>query len=79
MSQFTFCDHAGMSPRANLLAAIATLFLAAMEALSGESLGGYGKTIDRAEDPKAFWKAVALHCAVSLFFWGRYFYQLLSK
>jgi hypothetical protein len=68
-----------MSPRWNLLAAIAVLALALMETLSGEALAGYGQSIDRADNPKNFWKAVALHYAISLFFWGRYLYQLFSK
>ena len=70
---------AGMSPRGNLLAGIAILALAVTETLSGQSLAGYGKSIDRADDPKTFWKAVALHYALSLFFWGWYFYQLIPK
>jgi hypothetical protein len=44
----------GMNHRWNLLAAIAVLALALMETLSGQSLAGYGKTIDRADDPKGF-------------------------
>jgi hypothetical protein len=68
-----------MSPRWNLLAAIAVLALALMETLSGEALAGYRKSIDRADDPKSFWKNVAITYAVSIFFWGRYFYQLFSK
>ena len=79
MSQFIFCEYAGMSPRANLLAAIAVSALAIMETLSGESLAGYGKSIDRSDDPKAFRKAVAITYAFSIFFLGRYFYQLMSK
>jgi len=69
----------GMNPRWSLLIAIAVLALALMETLTGQSLGGYGKSIDRADDPKNFWKAVALHYTFSLVFWGRYLYQLFSK
>ncbi len=68
-----------MSPRWNLLAAIGVLALALMETLSGEALAGYGKSIDRADNPKSFWKAVAITYAASLFFGGRYFYQLFSR
>jgi hypothetical protein len=65
-----------MSPRGNLLAGIAVLALAVMEMLSGQSLGGYGRSIDRADSPKKFWSVVAIHYGVSLFFIGRYFYQI---
>jgi hypothetical protein len=69
----------GMSPRANLLTGIALLVLAVMEMLSGQSLAGYGKTADRADDPKKFWGLVAINLAASLFFIGCYFYQAFSK
>jgi hypothetical protein len=44
-----------MSPRANLLAGIALLALAVMETLTGQSLGGYGRSADRTDDPKNYW------------------------
>lgn len=64
-----------MSPRANLLAGIALLALALMETLTGQSLGGYGRTADRTDNPKNYWAAVAIGYAVGLFFVGRYIYQ----
>jgi hypothetical protein len=65
-----------MSLRANLLAGIAVLALAVMQTLTGQSLAGYGKTADRADDPKRFWGSVAICYVIGLFFIGRYLYQL---
>jgi hypothetical protein len=70
---------ADMSPRGNLLAGIAILALALMETLTGQSLAGYGKTADRADNPKKFWLVVAVTYTASLFFIGRYLYQLISN
>ena len=69
----------GMSPRGNLLAGIVILALAVMETLTGESLAGRGKTIDRADNPRKFWEVVGITYATSLFFIGRYLYQLISR
>ena len=65
-----------MSPRANLLAGIAVLALAVMETLTWQSLGGYGRTADRTDNPRNYWGAVAIAYAVGLFFVGRYIYQI---
>jgi hypothetical protein len=65
-----------MSPRANLLAGIALLTLAVIETITGESLGGYGRTADRTDDPKNYWGSVAIAYAAGLFFVGRYVYQI---
>jgi hypothetical protein len=65
-----------MSPRANLLAGIALLALA-VETLTGQFLGGYGRSADRTDDPKNYWGAVALGYAAGLFFVCRYIYQNL--
>ncbi len=65
-----------MSPRANLLAGIAVLALAVMETLTGQSLGGYGRTADRTYDPKNYWGAVVIGYALGLFFIGCYIYQI---
>ena len=65
-----------MSPRANLLAGIAMLALAVIETLSGQSLGGYGRSTDRADNPKKFLASVAISYGVGLFFIGRYLYQI---
>jgi hypothetical protein len=70
---------ADMSPRGNLLVGIAVLALAVMETLTGQSLGGYGKTADHADDPKNFWRNLAVTYAASLFFIGRYLYQIISN
>lgn len=64
-----------MSPRANLLAGIALLALAVMQTLTGQSLGGYGRTADRTDNPKNYWGAVVIGYAAGLFFLGRYIYQ----
>jgi hypothetical protein len=69
----------GMSPRWNLLLAIVTMALALMETVSGEALAGYGKTIDRANNPRNFWKALAIHYAFSLFFWLLYLKHLFPR
>ena len=65
-----------MSPRANLLAGIAILALAVMETLSGQSLGRYGRSTDRADNPKKIWASVAISYGAALFFIGRYLYQV---
>ena len=65
-----------MSPRANLLAGIAILALAVMETLSAQSLGGYGRSTDRADNPKKFWASVAISFGAGLFFVGRYLHQV---
>ena len=68
-----------MSPRSNLLAGIAILAFAVMETLTGQSLAGHGKTVDRADNPKKFRGNVAVGYAAGIFFVGRYIYQLISK
>ena len=65
-----------MSPRGNLLAGIAVLALAVMETLSGQALGGYGQSTDRADNPNEFWGSVAIAYGAGLFFIGRYLYQI---
>lgn len=70
---------AEMSPRGNLLAGVALLAVAVMETLTGESLGGHGQAADRADNPRNYWGNVAIAYAASLFFIGRYLYQVISN
>jgi hypothetical protein len=65
---------AGMDHRKDLLLGIALLALGTMETLTGQSLAGYGKTANRADDPSKFWWIVAITYAGGLIFLGRYFY-----
>jgi hypothetical protein len=55
------------------------LAFAVMETLTGHSLAGHGKTVDRADNPKKFRGNVAVSYAAGIFFVGRYIYQLISK
>jgi len=63
-----------MSPRMNLLIGLAAMGLAVMQALTGQSLQGYGRTANRSDDPKNYWGAVVLAFVAGLFFIGRYVY-----
>jgi len=67
---------ASMGPRGNLLAGLLLLALAAMEILTGQSLGRFGITADRPDDPKNFWLNVAISGTGGLFFVIRYFYLI---
>jgi hypothetical protein len=67
-----------MSARVNLLAGLVLLALAAMEILSGQSLGRFGVTSDRAEDSRHFWLNVTVTGGAGLFFLMRYFYLTSS-
>jgi len=50
-----------------------------METLTGQSLAGHGKTVDRADDSRKFWGNVVVSYAAGIFFVGHYIYQLISK
>jgi hypothetical protein len=63
-----------MSARGNLLAGLFLLALAAMEILSGQSLGRFGVTSDRSDDPRNFWLNASIAGTGGLFFIVRYFY-----
>ncbi len=65
-----------MSPRVNLLLGLAALSLAAIETLTGQSLGGYGSTADRAVNPKVYWSNVGTTYLVALLLIGRYLYRI---
>jgi hypothetical protein len=66
---------AGMHIRKYLLLGLALLALAVMETLTGQSLGGYGRIFDRADDPKNFWWTVAITYATSLVSFYLYFFH----
>jgi len=44
-----------------LIVGVFAIGLALMETLSGEALTGYGGMVDRRDNHKTFWRAVALH------------------
>jgi hypothetical protein len=50
-----------------LVVGVVAIGLGLMETCSGEAVLGYGQTASRREDPKTFWKAVAIHylCGVA--------------
>ena len=50
-----------------LVVGVLAIGLGLIETCSGEALQGYGRTASRREDPKTFWKAVAIHylCGVA--------------
>jgi hypothetical protein len=50
-----------------LLIGIVLLLLGVAETLTGQSLGGYGRTATRAENPSRFWTNVGICYAGGLF------------
>lgn len=50
-----------------LVVGVLAIGLGMIETCSGEALQGYGRTASRREDPKTFWKSVAIHylCGVA--------------
>jgi hypothetical protein len=63
-----------MGNRGNLLAGLALMTLTGMELLSGQSLGRFGVTVDRADKPRAFWWNVGISGAAGSYFILRYFH-----
>jgi hypothetical protein len=63
-----------------LIIGVLALGLGLMETLSGEALEGYGRTASRGQEPKRFWKAVAIHCLSGVLAIAYFLYEtLLAK
>jgi hypothetical protein len=58
-----------------LVIGLFSIGLGVVETFSGDSLQGYGRTASRGEDPKAFWRAVAVHFLAGLTCLGYYLYK----
>jgi hypothetical protein len=58
-----------------LVLGVIAIGVALMETISGEALQRYGKTTTRYEEPKNFWKTVALHYFFGVASVGYYLYQ----
>jgi uncharacterized membrane protein YfcA len=58
-----------------LLIGIVLLIVAGLFTLSREAFERYGRTVDRAKEPKRFWGDVVTCFLAGLFFIGLYFYQ----
>lgn len=58
-----------------LIIGVLAIGLGLMETSSGETLLGYGQTASRGEDPKTFWKAVAIHYLCGVVGVGYYLYE----
>jgi hypothetical protein len=58
-----------------LVVGVFAIGLGLMETCSGEALQGYGRTASRREDPKTFWKAVAIHYLCGVAAIGYFLYE----
>jgi hypothetical protein len=58
-----------------LVVGVFAIGLGLMETCSGEALQGYGQTASRREDPKTFWKAVAIHYLCGVAAIGYFLYE----
>ncbi len=58
-----------------LIIGVFAIGLGLMETCSGEAVQGYGRTASRGEDPKTFWKAVAIHYLCGVAGVGYYLYE----
>jgi len=68
-------NHSLDRPHMALIVGLIAIGLGLMETLSGEALLGYGRTASRGEDPKTFWKAVAVHYLCGVAGIGYYLYD----
>jgi hypothetical protein len=63
-------------PDIALIIGVIAVGLGIMEIFSGKALQGYGRTATRGEDPKTFWKAVAIHYLCGVAGVGYYLYEI---
>ena len=61
-------------PNIYLIVGIASICVAVAETLTGEGLGGYGRTIERSKDPAKFWRGVAIFYIAGVFGIGSFLY-----
>jgi hypothetical protein len=58
-----------------LIVGMFAIGLGVMETCSGDALQGHGRTASRTENPKTFWKAVAIHYLCGVAGIGYYLYE----